>query len=484
MRLKKIYFVGIKGVGMASLAIIAKQAGLEVAGSDLSQEFITDKILNREGVVPLIGFNLQNIKGFIGDSQKEEVLIISTSAHNGFNNPETKYAREQGFKVLTHGQAVGAFMDGEIFERSDMEGISVAGCHGKTTISAMLATFLSKLREDPSYTVGTSEIFPIGASGHYGKGKYFVAEADEYVSEMNFDKTPKFLYQNPKMAIINNVDFDHPDFYKNIEAVEDAFLRFARGVDKNGFLVINGDDQRLQSLKGKISSEIKIITFGVYTGNDFYISDYRESGLDSNFNVFSKGLNLGKFNLSMPGFHNAKNALSTLALLLELGFAADEIGNVFPLFMGTKRRLEILGKADSGAIIIDDYAHHPQEIKTSLFAVKEAYPGKKILCIFQPHTYSRTNALLSDFISSFSDASFLILLPVYASLRENEQENCSINELLDGFKKINKEVVLLNDPSFVVEYVNNNFRSDDYVVVTMGAGDVYSIANALRVKAL
>ncbi|OGH12165.1 MAG: UDP-N-acetylmuramate--L-alanine ligase [Candidatus Levybacteria bacterium RIFCSPHIGHO2_01_FULL_36_15] len=481
MNIKKIYFVGIKGVGMSPLAILAKQAGFVVAGSDINEAFITDEYLSRENIFPLRGFSEKNIENFIAKSFKDEILVISTSAHNGFNNIETKFARENKFKVLTQGQAVGSFMSGEILDRHDLEGISIAGTHGKTTISALFATTLSILEFNPSYVVGTGEIFPLGAPGHYGKGSVFVAEADEYVSEPNFDPVPKFLYQMPKFAVFNNIDFDHPDYYKNLEAVENAFIEFSGKIKKSGILFINGDSQRINSVRERMNSGIKVVTYGVSEKNDFSITNFKEAGTGSRFSVETKGITLGEFDLSIPGFHNAKNSLPVIALLLEFGVSVSKIKQALLKFLGTKRRLETIGKIN-GNIIIDDYAHHPNEIKATLSAIKKAYPGKKVICIFQPHTYSRTKALLFDFVASFFDADFLILLPIYASLREKKDVNFSSKDLLDGFRKIRRDVLLLNEKKIVLEYISQNFKSGDCIIVTMGAGDVYKISQELKVK--
>ena len=237
---KKIYFIGIKGVGMAGLAIMAKQAGFIVEGSDVKEEFITDKILKDEGIHIRIGFKKENPEDFYGLNPADS-LFIATGAHDGFENPEAVWARSQNIKIISHGEAVGLFMSGKLFDRSDIEGISVSGTHGKTTISGMLSFLLQKLGADPSYTVGTSEITPLGAAGHYGSGKYFVAEADEYMAG-KLDPTPKFLYQKPRYLIINNIDFDHPDFYRDIDAVKHAFEEFVSNLEEGATLIVNGDD--------------------------------------------------------------------------------------------------------------------------------------------------------------------------------------------------------------------------------------------------
>jgi UDP-N-acetylglucosamine 1-carboxyvinyltransferase len=472
---KNIYFVGIKGVGMASLAIIAKQAGKIIEGSDIEEIFITDKILHTEMIIPRAGFKAENVEQFIEGKNTDETLVITTGAHGGLSNVEVEYARNKGIDILTHGQAVGRFMKGEIFGNKIIEGISICGSHGKTTISAMLATCLSLLGKDPSYTVGTSEIFPIGPAGHYGKGIYFVAEADEYVSDIIKDRTPKLLYQKPKYAIVNNIDYDHPDYYTSLDEVKNTFITFIEEMDKDSIVIINGDDDNLSGIKSIINTK-DIVSFGENDNNDYQITVYRQDGLLSSFNVYNNSMKIGEFRLSIPGYHNAKNALSVIVLLIKLGFSVEEIQNVLHLFKGTKRRFEILGNNKNQPVIIDDYAHHPAEIKTTLSVIKGAFPDKRITCIFQPHTFSRTKSLLNDFLSAFSDIDTLILLPIFTSSREPLIKNIESEALFNEFKKRIPSLKLFNTKEDVIEYVDNNSKSSNNVIVTMGAGDVYKIA--------
>lgn len=477
MKFKKIYFVGIKGVGMTSLAIIAKQAGFEVAGSDVEEEFITDEVLKKERITPLLGFNSSNIEGFFKNSEPNEVLVIATAAHGGFDNPEAKFATHKNIKLLTHGQAVGYYMEGQLFGRSDIEGISIAGAHGKTTTSAMVATFLSKLGFDPSYTIGTSEIFPLGAAGHYGKGKYFVAEADEYSSELKYDRKPKFLYQYPKIVIINNVDFDHPDFYKNIQDVEKSFEEFIKNVKASGLIIINEKNEKLARICQE--SGCGLVTFGEKESSDYYISSYRQSGFTSYFKVFGKVGFIGSFKLKLPGIHNARNAIGAISMLLELGIPVEKIKKTLPTFLGTKRRIQKIGEIKNGSIIIDDYAHHPKEINATLNSVKLAYPKKKIVCVFQAHTFSRTKALISEFVKSFKIADMVIIIPTYASLRDVVSDYPD-DEFVHELSLNHPNVKFLKETNSVVKYILEYCSSDDFVVLTMGAGDVYKIAYTLK----
>ncbi len=460
---------------MATLAVIAREAGFIVSGSDVAEEFITDKILKEAGISVLTGFKKENPEEFFGTTPKNECLFISTAAHNGFDNPEAVWARDQDFKIISHGQAVGIFMEGAIFGRSDVEGISVTGAHGKTTITGMIAACLVALGLDPSYTCGTSEIMPIGAAGHYGKGRYFVAEADEYLSEVKYDRTPKFLYQNPKYLIVNNIDFDHPDFYKNIDEVRDVFEEFIEKFDSKNIVIANGDDENIKKIINSGSVRARIITYGTDNSNEFVIKDFAEVGFGSRFKVHRGQTELAEFTLNIPGYYNAKNAMSVIALLVEMGVSVNDIKNALASFAGTKRRMEKIGESANGAILFDDYAHHPEEIRKTLEALRKAFPDRKIIVVFQAHTYSRTKALMSEFVSSFANTDELIILPTFASMRDAGSEHFEEDrEFVEKLRMVQPNVKLMEKALFVVEYLEKSLGGDT-LVLTMGAGDVYKV---------
>lgn len=469
--IKKIYFVGIKGVGMASLAVIAQEAGMEVRGSDVDSHFITDIELQK--ITIDTGFETSAIENFVGATSPEDTLVIVTAAHGGFENPQVVYAKELGIHVVSHGQAVGMFMDGGIFNR-EFIGISVAGAHGKTTTSALLATTLKSLERDPSYTIGTSEIFPLGFGGHYGTSDYFIAEADEYFSELKQDRKPKFLYQNPVYLIINNIDFDHPDVYKNFDEVKYAYKQFAN-TDSIKTVFIH-DDPKTLGIVPLIDKEVVI--FGEGKSCTYRLANFQEIGLGSSFEIFQQDIPLGQFRLSVPGKHNALNATGVIALLLEIGLHPDDLVSALPKFLGTKRRLEKVGELRNHAVIYDDYAHHPTEIETSLKALKLAYPGKKITTVFQPHTFSRTQSLINEFGKAFENSDELIVLPIFPSAREifPESEQSAITAQLQDKLAFAQ---FLETPDSVIKYLGDRIDSDS-IVVTMGAGDVYKIGQQLK----
>lgn len=477
--IQKIFFVGIKGVGMAPLALIAKEAGFEIAGSDLQEQFITDYYLHEQGILLLDDFKVEHLVNFFSDTNVGQCLVITTGAHKGFDNPQVKWAQEAGIKILTQGQALALFMNGEILGRDGMKSIAVAGSHGKTTISSLLAIALSELELNPTYAVGTGELFPLGAPGHLGSGEFFIAEADEYASEPVYDRVPKFLYQTPNYAIFNNIDFDHPDMYGSIDDIAEAFMEFANNIKSGGILFVNGDDTYLSKFKKNLHKDVRVITYGKNNTNDYVISKIITQDFTSRFTVHRNGQEMGVFELSVPGEHNATNALSAIALLTEIGIEKSKIRSGIAAFEGSKRRLEMIGYTDGGALLIDDYGHHPNEIKATILTLKNAYPKKKIVCIFQPHTYSRTKALLLEFGAVFKLVDKLLLLPVFKSQRDTENDTISQEEYISAHST-HADTQFIEKFEDVVEYIKKNCASDEFVVLTIGAGDVYKIAYSLK----
>lgn len=471
MKKKKIHFVGIKGVGMTSLAILAKEAGFDVTGCDIEEEFITDAALAKAGISISTGFSQDHLKDID--------LVITTGAHGGFSNNEVIKAKEMGIDVWTQGQAAGEFMKGDVFKR-EFTGISIAGSHGKTTTSAMIATVLKQNGLDPSFLIGTSQIPSLGLPGHFGKGKYFVCEADEYATEPIFDKTPKFLWQHPKFEVFTNIELDHPDMYGSVEKVREAFESFAGKLGEKGVLVANGDDIQIKQLLGTYKG--KKITYGFSKDNDFTLSKVSISGPKTFFWAESKEVSLGEFALNVSGEYNALNALATIAVCLECGLTIEKIKKGLAEFRGSKRRFEYLGKTAHGATVFDDYAHHPTEIKNTLKAFRQSFPKEKILCIFQPHTYSRTKILFDQFKYSFGSADLTLMTEIYPSLREEPDKNFSSSQLVEAINNISNSSLFLSKANDVVEYITRKKYDKNWVIVTMGAGDIYKVGENIISK--
>jgi UDP-N-acetylmuramate--alanine ligase len=469
MKKKKIHFVGIKGTNMMPLALIAKEAGFGVTGSDIGQEFITDEALRKAKITPLVNFS--------GDHISDQDLVITTGAHGGFDNIEVKAAKLKKIQVMSAGEATGMFMKGDFLGKK-FKGISIAGTHGKTTTTAMIATIFKENKLDPSYIIGTGDVGSLGAPGYLGAGRYFIAEADEYATEPVYDKRARFLWQYPALAVITNIEHDHPDIYPSIEDVRAAFIEFANHLPERGALIAFGDDQEVQKLIK--SYQKRVITYGFHPGNEYILDRVHISGEQTFFWVSANGVQLGEFAIRVVGEHNALNALAAIIVSLESSLSIEKIKKGLLAFSGSKRRLEFIGDLASGAKVYDDYAHHPTEIKKTLQALRKQYPKKKIICIFQPHTYSRTKSLFNQFLRVFSDVDTVLLTEIYASLRESKDETVSARQLSEAIRQHHKDIIYAPALSDVVQYINENRFRTDTVLVTMGAGDIYTIHAQLK----
>ncbi len=467
-RPKKIHFVGIKGVGMAPLAIIAKEARIQVSGSDVEEVFITDGELRAAGIDPLPGFDPSRVSGVD--------LVIATSAHQGRENPEVLAARKLGIEVLTQGEALAKFQTGELLNRN-LKGISVAGSHGKTTTTSIIATMLKEAGLDPSYSIGTGEIPTLGSSGHFGKGEYFVAEADEYVVDALSDKTPKFLLMKPKYSVVTNIDYDHPDVYASMEVMRKAFVEFSDKVTSDGALIACGDGEENRKFLSEVLT--RKITYGSSPTNDFSLQRLSFSEDKMFFWVNSRGTLLGDFSMKVFGEHNAINALSAIALGLEIGLSLEQIKKGLSVFKGSKRRSEFIGQLENGALLYDDYGHHPAEIKATLRSFRTAFPKKRIICVFQPHMYSRTKTLFDDFSRAFIDCDLVIIPEIFPSFREEADPDFSSSLLVTEVKKHSKEALYFPTFTDVVKYLTSQKMDRNTLILTMGAGDVYKIGQLI-----
>lgn len=423
---KRIYFVGIKGVAMAALAIWAKEAGKTVAGGDVMEEFPTDEELKKAGIVVHDGFNEAHLAAFQPD------MVIYTGAHSGRDNPQVVYAKEHAIPSLPHGKALGLAMKRK-------RQISIAGSHGKTTTSAMIATILTEAGLDPSYAIGCGSIRGLGAAGHAGRGDWFVAEADEYVTDPGHDATPRFLWQKPEVLVVTNIDFDHPDVFSDLAAVQKVFVGLQQKQVGQKLTVINANDPA----SAVLASGENVVTFG-----------------------FSK--KLSELKLQVPGAHNMLNAAAAVASCSGIGIGWEAIKRGLERFGGTKRRLEKLGEF-RGALVYDDYAHHPKEIEATIAALRDQYPKKRLIVVFQPHTYSRTKALLTDFTRALARADIAIVTDIYASARETQTEE-GLAQRLGG--------VYIPTRNDVSEWLAKERKEDD-VIVFMGAGDIYKWARKM-----
>ena len=452
---KKVYFIGIKGSGMAALAQIFKEYGMVVVGSDVAEKFFTDEILLKAGISFKENFLAENIS-----SENDVDLVVYSSSYNS-NNSELDWALRNGIKSLSYAEVLG-----EISKEKFT--IAVCGTHGKTTTSAMLALAMKNAGLDPVAIVG-SKIKQLGTGALSGKSSYFILEADEYQD--------KFQYYHPSVVILTSIDFDHPDYFKDFEAYKNVFKKFIAKIPPHGFLVAWGGSADVVEIAK--SARCNIIFY------DFF------SSADSVYRLKEEFLKIGKKNidfymvprglsLSIPGRHNLLNASAVLALSKKIKMDEDETQKILSGFQGTARRFDLIGKTDSGAVVIDDYAHHPEEIKATLRATREKYPEKNIICVFHPHTFSRTKSLLEEFSQCFDNCDNLIVLDIYGSAREKKGEISSA-DLVEKVKKFKKWAVHIPTIDETFLYLNGKIGQSD-LVITMGAGNVNELGEKLVKK--
>jgi UDP-N-acetylmuramate--alanine ligase len=444
--IRRIHFVGIKGVAMAALAVWAKEAGYRVSGSDTSEEFPTDEVLMK-AKISVVGFDAKNITNIHPD------VVIYTGAHGGCDNDEVVAATALSIPVLPHGKALGLIMEGN-------KQVSVAGSHGKTTTTAMIATILTDAGMDPSYAIGCGEIRGLGLPGHKGKKDIFVAEADEYVTDPNHDTTPRFLWQHPDILVVTNVDFDHPDAYISLAAVQDAFVKLQK---QSKLTIANADDAASKVLDSSI-------TYGFSPNAEFRVTNVRFGEERTFFTLSQRDIKIGEFTLKVPGRHNAMNATAAAVAAKQLGLSWEQIAKGLRTFVGTKRRFEFVGTIGNTRVY-DDYAHHPVQIKAQLAAVREWFPRRRIIVVFQPHTYSRTKALMSEFSHAFTDAQKVILTDIYSSARETDTMGITGKTLVEETAKHHTGVMYGPDFSHVSALLRQHMQPDD-IILFMGAGSI------------
>lgn len=453
--IKKIYFIGIKGVAMSGLAVICKQRGLEVFGSDVGEKFITDSILEANGINSFFGFNEKNL------DLNPDLVVVGTSW--GEENVEVIAAREKNISSITDSELRG------ILSR-EKNTIAITGVHGKTTTTALVAYLFSQAGLAPSFLIGTGNVADLKSNAGWFSGKHFIVEGDEY-SKSKTDKSPKFSDLDPSVSVITSLEWEHVDVYRDLETMETYFAQLV--VNTKKLVVACGD---WPSIKKIIAGQKeKTITYGLQIGNDYQAYDIRPEFEQTLFKVRNGKNELGEFKIKLFGEHNVLNALAALIVGQAEGIDLEKIRAILPGFSGTQRRFEV--NVVNEIIFVDDYAHHPTEIKTTLKAIRSRYPDKIIYCVFQPHTVSRTKALLGDFTRSFSDVDYVLFTDIFASAREQGGDfNSEI--LTKETQKNHANVLYTGSISQTAEYLKDKIKPG-MVLVTMGAGDVYQVKDIL-----
>ncbi len=448
---KPVFFVGIGGISMSALAHILKNDGYMVSGSDF-KESETTKSLRDMGIPVFIGHDGKNVEG--------AGLLVYTAAVKK-DNPELVKAAELGIPAIERAVLLGAMMKRYKYP------VAVSGTHGKTTSTSMLSHVLCAADMDPTILVGG--VLPlIGGNMRDGGKDFFVTEACEYCAS--------FLKFFPLYSIILNIEEDHLDYFKDIDDIISCFRKFVEKTPENGAVIANFDDE---NVKKAVSGTGKtVISYGTEDPNaDYTASDitFGELGYPS-FDVIKKGECYLHITLNVPGMHNVKNALAVIATADLLGVSKEDIQKGLASFTGTNRRFERKGTVN-GALVIDDYAHHPTEVKATLKSAKKVARGKKVWCVFQPHTYTRSMALKSEFATSFFDCDALVLTDIYAA-REKDNGVIHAKDLVEAINQNSKNAVYIKDFCDVAEYFKKHAKEGD-LIITMGAGDVYKIGEML-----
>jgi UDP-N-acetylmuramate--alanine ligase len=435
------HLIGIGGIGMSGIAQLLLRSGVKVSGSDLKESRLTRELQNL-GAQIFIGHNPAHIKG-------ATAVVYSTAIKD--DNPEIIEAASQGIRLLRRAQALAELMTDKIV-------IAVTGSHGKTTTTSLVSYLLLEAGLLPTVAIGGT-LRNIDTNAYLGNGKFFVAEADE--------SDGSFLYYHPKYSIITNIDREHLDYYKDFENELSTFGEFINRTEKDGCVFGCADDANLKNmLKG---SKSRYVLFGLSEEADIYPKNIKLSGLSSEFDCFYRNKFIDRFALSLGGEHNISNALSVVALGLELGIASEVIRKTLHDYRGAKRRLEIKF-SDERLMIIDDYAHHPTEIKATLRAAGNL-GSKRIIAIFQPHRYTRTKLLLDEFGASLDAADYVILTDIYPA-GEPPIEGVGAKCIYDKIKARtpDKEVYLLPKER-IVEHILKITKPGD-LIITLGAGDI------------
>ena len=448
-----IHFIGIGGISMSGLAEILMGEGFAVSGSDAKESPLT-KSLEAKGAKIFYGQRASNIM------DSTEAVVYTAAIHS--DNPEFAKAKEKNLPMLTRAQLLGQIM------RNYETPIAISGTHGKTTTTSMVSHILLEGKCDPTISVGG--ILPaIGGNIRVGESETFVTEACEY--------TNSFLSFFPKISIILNIDADHLDFFKDLDDIRNSFRRFSELLPSDGTLIINADIPNYQEITKNLPCHV--VTYGLEQEADYQAKDitFDKYG-HASFTVYKNGKKTGSYYLKVPGMHNVSNALASIALGHLLGLTEEVIIKGLGSFTGTDRRFQYKGEV-AGVTVIDDYAHHPTEIEATLHAAGN-YPHQKVWCVFQPHTYTRTKALLPEFAKALTLADHVVLADIYAA-RETDTLGISSEDLQKRIQELGTPCEYFPTFDEIENFLLENCSRGD-LLITMGAGDVVNIGEHLLGK--
>lgn len=425
--------VGIKGVGMTPLALMFQDVGVEVQGSDTNQSQITDQILN-DRKINVLEFDKNNIDSNID-------LVVYSGAYKKSVHPELTKAEDQGIYSITQAEALATLI-------SDKRLIAVCGVGGKTTTTGMTAQVFDHLGKG-GWFVGVSQISDNLEPAKIDNSDLFVAEADEYAISPGEDNRPKFALYNPEVIICTNLAYDHPDIYPDFETTKQTFVDFFNRLPEGGLLIISVTDYQLIKDKLKKHFQVKILD----------------------------PTSLGRIDLQVIGQMNQQNAQAVLVACGHLGIDESGVRSGLKQFSGTKRRLELIADQDE-VLYMDDYGHHPDEIKLTLEAIKSKYPQRRLIVVFHPHTLSRTKALLTEFSQCFDAADVVILAPIFTSARESDDQSIDSAKLAQAIKPNLASVIAFENFDQIIDHLQE-IRQPNDIILTLGAGDIYKIHEQL-----
>lgn len=459
----KAYLVGIKGVGMTSLTQVMLDAGISISGSDLAEEFVTQKILDNLQIKIDIGFDLP--------LPDDIDLVVYTAAHNGRENPQVREAVEKNIPIMSHAEALGEFFNSK-------KGVAVCGVGGKSSTSAMIVWILNQLGLNPSFSVGVGEIIGMDKTGALNpQSEWFIAEADEFVIDPTATKRgealiPRFMSLHPQVTVAKQLLWDHPDVYPTENDYIFAFENFFSQIREGGTLIFP-DQKYLPGLKTTASNQICYSDSQTPNASSWYV--YKNSSDQKTRATLYLDNKEYEVSLSIPGIFNLDNAVAAVLACREMGILVEDSIKALENFRSTKRRVEYVGQKN-GVIYYDDYAHHPHEIKSIIESFNAWFPGKRVVYAFQPHTYSRTKELFEDFVKTLSVAKNLLILDIFASAREKEDSTISSAMLAEEIKNQGKDssVKHFAQISELADYCKAELNEGD-VLVTLGAGDIYQV---------
>lgn len=447
MYLKKyhIHFVGIGGIGMSGIAELLLNLGYKVSGSDIQSTDITENLKTLGGII---------YKGH-SDEHTSGADVVVTSSAVGATNPEVRAAEQASIPVIPRAEMLAELMRLKY-------SVAIAGAHGKTSTTSIVSSVLAKGGLDPTVVIG-GKLKSIGTNAVLGQGDYIVAEADE--------SDGSFLKFSPTIAVVTNIDREHLDFYTDLDEIKDVFLEFLDRIPFYGLAVLCLDNEAIQDIIPRVKK--RYTTYGMNSQADFQIRDVEFKDQKSRFSVYQDGKQLGEIQLNLPGIHNVYNATASIAVAMELDIAFHHIKEALETADGVQRRLEIKGEKN-GITVIDDYGHHPTEIKTTLQALEENWPDRRKIVVFQPHRYTRTQALFDDFTRAFYQSDLLMVLPIY-SAGEKVIEGLNSGMLCEGINAHgHKEVLCVDDFKQAVAHLKKTLTSGD-ILLTLGAGDVWKV---------